>query len=136
LAADTTAIATESNAASPSKAGRVRLLTFADIDGRTRAKQRAEQLREGVLAERGGADRVDVMRRVHTDTWALLSAMIEDQLARLLIGEPVELAGVATLVNARRREGEVIGAPEPRDVTPSVSAYVAGLVDDEQVSAE
>jgi hypothetical protein len=49
---------------------KLRLLTLKDLDGRTRARQRAEELRERVISERGGADRLDVIRVAHTDTWA------------------------------------------------------------------
>jgi hypothetical protein len=35
-------------------AGKLRLLTLDDLDGRTRAKQRAEELRESLISERGG----------------------------------------------------------------------------------
>jgi hypothetical protein len=46
--------------------------------------------------------------------------MIEDQMARYVLGEPIEPSNIATLVNTRRCEGEAIGQPEPRDVTPSI----------------
>ena len=105
---------------------KLRLLTLADLDGRTRARQRAEELRERVISERGGPDQIDVMRAAHTDTWALLTAMIEDLMARYILGEPIEPSSVATLINARRREGEAIGEPTPRDVSPpDVDRYLA-----------
>jgi hypothetical protein len=104
---------------------KLRLLTLDDLDGRTKARQRAEELRERLIAERGGIDRLDVMRRAHTNTWSMLTVMIESEMARYALGEPIEPANVATLINARRREGEVIGAPEPRDVTPSLEQYAA-----------
>jgi hypothetical protein len=105
-------------------AGKLRLLTLDDLDGRTRAKQRAEELRESLISERGGIDRLDVMRVAHTASWAILTAMIEDQCARFLMGEAVEPSAIATLINARRREGEVIGEPEPRDITPDLHEYL------------
>src|SRR5262245_31023931 len=104
---------------------KTRLLSIADLDGRTRARRRAEELRERVVSERGGADRMDALRLVHADSWAILTALIEDQIARLMLGEAVDPAGIATLINTRRREGEVIGSPEPRDVTPTLAQYLA-----------
>ncbi len=95
------------DAESRTEGGRkLRLLTLEDLDGRTRARQRADQLRERLMAERGGADRLDIMRTTHASTWALLTSMIEDQMARFLLGDPVEPATIATLVNARRREAK------------------------------
>jgi hypothetical protein len=127
MSLDAAEIDAESRADSAPKVrnGKARLLTLDDLDGRTRARQRADDLRERVICERGGADRIDALRMVHASTWAVLSAMIEDQLARVMLGEPIEPGAIATLVNARRREGEVIGAPDPRDVT-SLSDYLAG----------
>src|SRR5262245_19284200 len=116
------------SAANDANGGRkIRLLTLDDLDGRTRARQRAEELRTRVVAERGGADRLDIMRTTHASTWSILSTMIEHEMARFLLGEPVEPSAIATLVNARRREGEVIGEPDPRDVTPSISEFITDL---------
>ena len=113
------------------KAGKIRLLTLGDLDGRTRARQRAEELREHLISERGGAGQIDIMRMAHIDTWTVMTAIIEDQLTRYMRGDPtVEMTSVATQVNARRREGEVIGEPEPRDVTPSLSEYLATIDED------
>jgi hypothetical protein len=112
------------------KAGKIRLLTLDDLDGRTRARQRAEELREHLISERGGAGQIDIMRMAHIDTWTVMTAIIEDQLTRYMRGDPtVEMTSVATQVNARRREGEVIGEPEPRDVTPSLGEYLAAAID-------
>lgn len=117
-------------------AGRkVRLLSLDDLDGRTRARQRAEELRERLMVERGGPDRLDVMRTTHASTWAILSTMIEDQMARFLMGDPVEPAAVATLINARRREGEVLGEPAPRDVTPSIDRFVESIANAKAAAA-
>jgi hypothetical protein len=100
---------------------KLRLLTLDDLDGRTRARRHADELRERLISERGGADRLDAMRLAYTSTWAAFTALIEDQLTRLFLGEPIDPARIATIANARRREGEMIGAPEPRDVTLSVA---------------
>ena len=101
-------------------------MTLDDLDGRTKARQRAEELREHLISERGGAGQIDTMRMAHIDTWTVMTAIIEDQLTRYMRGDPtVEMTSVATQVNARRREGEVIGEPEPRDVTPTIAEYVS-----------
>src|SRR5262245_9546629 len=96
---------------------KTRLLSLDDLDGRTRARRRAEDLRESVLSERGGEEHMDALKLAHASTWALLTVMIEDQGARFLLGEPIEPTVIPTLVNARKREADAIGAPEPRDVT-------------------
>lgn len=108
----------------PAKAGKVRLLTLSDLDGRTRAAQRVSELSERLLAERGG-EAAGELRRVITRDVALLTTMIEDLCARWLSGEAIEPASISTLINTRRREAELVGLdPLPRDVTPSLNAYL------------
>jgi hypothetical protein len=75
------------------------------------------------------------MRTAHASTWAILTALIEDKLARVIVGEPVDLTEVATLINARRREGEAIGEPEPRDITDTVESIAADLAAEREISS-
>jgi len=104
---------------SPAHSGKIRLLTLDDLDGRTRAAQRAHDLTDKLLAERGGADSGE-LRRAMTTGVALLTTMVEHYAARWLSGDPVDPASIATLLNARRRDAELIGIdPEPRDITPT-----------------
>jgi hypothetical protein len=61
-----------------------------------------------------------------TRSVAVLSAMVEDMQARWLRGEKIDPSQIATLLNARRREAELIGLdPELKDVTPNISKYLA-----------
>jgi hypothetical protein len=106
----------------------MRLLTLDDLDGRTRAAQRTLELSDRLLIERGGIESTGELRKAITRGVALLTTMIEDAATRWLSGEAVDPASIATLLNARRRDAELIGIdPEPRDVTPSVEAYVASI---------
>jgi hypothetical protein len=44
---------------------------------------------------------------------------------------PFDPSQIATLLNARRREAELIGIdPVPKDVTPSIHAYLRGEFQD------
>ena len=102
-----------------------KLLTLDDLDGRTRAGQRAFEFHDRLVSERGGTESMGVLRYAMTRSVAVLSAMIEDAQARWLLGEPVSLTDLATLLNARRREAEKIGIdPDPRDVTPDLQAFI------------
>jgi hypothetical protein len=105
---------------------KVRALTLEDLDRRTKAAQRAFELHDKLVAERGGVESMSVLRYAMTRSTAVLSAMIEDMQARWLRGEPIDPASIATLLNARRREAELIGIdPQPKDVTPALADYVA-----------
>jgi hypothetical protein len=102
-----------------------RLLRLEDLDGRTGAAKRALDLQDRLLSERGGAESLSVIRVEMVRSIAVLSAMVEDQEARWLRGEAIDPAAIATLLNARRREAELIGLdPQPRDVTPSLHSYL------------
>jgi hypothetical protein len=102
-----------------------KLLVLSDLDQRTRAVQQAMEFRDRLLAERGGADRLSALRQTMIGTISVLNAMIEDGLARWLAGQPVDHAALLSLINARRREAELIGLdPEPKDVTPHLDSYL------------
>jgi hypothetical protein len=113
-----------------------RLITLEDLDRRCRAAQRALDLQDRLVAERGGAEGMSVLRFEMTRSVAVLSAMVEDMQARWLSGEGVEPTDIATLLNARRREAELIGLdPAPRDVTPALSDYLASRAASEPVDS-
>ena len=102
-----------------------RLLTLDDLDRRTKAAQRAFDMHDRLVAERGGAESMSVLRYSMTRSVAVLSAMVEDLQVKWLRGERIEPTLIATLLNARRREAEIIGIdPAPKDVTPSLSSYL------------
>ncbi|WP_378917030.1 hypothetical protein [Mesorhizobium kowhaii] len=117
----------ESQAATPSKGGsKARLVTFDDLDKRTKAAQQAIEFRDVLISERGGDD-IGALRMAIIEDVACTSAMIRDAQVRWLRGEQISLSELATLLNCRRRDAEMIGIdPAPRDVTPSLSQYIAG----------
>jgi hypothetical protein len=97
---------------------KVRALTLDDLDRRTKAAQAAFEMQDRLVAERGGAEQMGVLRYEMTRTVAVLSAMIQDQQVRWLKGESIEPATIATLVNTRQREAQAIGIdPLPKEVT-------------------
>jgi hypothetical protein len=109
---------------------KTRALTLDDLDRRTLAAKRALELHERLVAERGGQQNLSILRYEMTKSVAVLSAMIEDLQVKWLKGEPVDPATIGTLLNARRREAEVIGLdPLPRDVTPDLRSYLNGSTD-------
>ena len=101
-----------------SKEPRVRLLTLSDLDGRTRAARRAQEVLETIISERGGRDRLNLVQLKSAESYAVLTAMIDGIGAGWLGGEGVDAAAYSTLLNARRREHQTMGGPEPRDITP------------------
>ncbi|ACE92771.1 hypothetical protein RHECIAT_CH0003833 [Rhizobium etli CIAT 652] len=92
-----------------SSAGKTRLLTLHDLDGRTSAAQMAYALRDAIAADLGGLDSLSALKRELVNSVAIMSAIVTDANARWLRGEPVSLAEIATLSNARRRDAQLLG---------------------------
>src|SRR4051812_22516614 len=86
------------------KTGKARLLSLGDLDRRTRAAQAAFDLRDRIVAERGGAEMLSVLQLAMIDSVAVISTMIKDAEVRWLRGDQVDLSELSTLLNARRRE--------------------------------
>lgn len=93
-------------------------MRLADLDGRTRGAKRANEVLETIISERGGRDRMNMVQLKSAEAYAVLTAMIEGIGAGWLVGQEVDANEYATLLNARRREQQVMGGPEPHDVTP------------------
>src|SRR5207253_9822805 len=85
---------------------RHKLMTVEDLDMRTGGARKAAEVRNQLLAERGGADRLSLLRKSMIGTLAVLNAMIEDLLSRWLAGQEIDHAALISLVNSRRREAE------------------------------
>ncbi|AZO12528.1 MULTISPECIES: hypothetical protein [unclassified Mesorhizobium] len=122
---DTATVEPGSPPVAPSKGGKVRLLSFEDLDKRTKPYQQAVELRDELIGERGGESALDAMRIRFIEDVAITSAMIRDAQVRWLKGEQIGISEIATLLNSRRRDAEQIGGPEPRDVTPDITTFMA-----------
>jgi hypothetical protein len=84
------------------KSGWIRFLTIRDLDGRTRAKRRCEELIQDLEPALGGADMLSAGQRQLVMRGALLAAMLEFE-SRFLLGEPIEVADYLTAVGVQRR---------------------------------
>ncbi|WP_301004808.1 hypothetical protein [Mesorhizobium sp.] len=123
---DTATIELCSQANAPSKgAGKARLVTLGDLDKRTAAAKQALEFRDLLISERGGDD-IGALRLAIIEDVACVSAIIRDAQVRWLKGEQISLSELATLLNTRRRDAELIGIdPEPRDITPDITTFMA-----------
>ena len=109
------------------KGGRkVRLRTLADLDRRTKAAQATFDLRDRLVSDLGGADHLTAMHMEIIDNVAVMGAMLKDAAAGYLTGQPTDLAEFTTLANAQRRLLADLGLTRrSRDITPSISEYIA-----------
>jgi hypothetical protein len=90
----------------PAHNGKLRgLMTIDDLDGRTLAARRAKDLIAAIEDDMGGD--ITVSQRQLIQHAAILGAMVEDLATRWLLGEKIDQANYALLINAQRR---VLGA--------------------------
>ena len=96
-------------------------------DGRSTTARRFKDLYDFVCIDLGGADRLSEGEKQLVRRAAALSAECERQDALWARGEAeFDIAAYSTLTNAVRRVFETLGLQRrARDVTPSLSAYVA-----------
>jgi hypothetical protein len=122
---------------SPSKAaGKSRLLTLDDLDRRTAAYRETAKLINEIEADYGGSDRLSTGERQLIQRAAVLGAVLTDTESRWIESGKIDPTQYCTVVNAQRRVLETIGLRRrPRDVTPSVAEYVAGIAADEKANA-
>lgn len=105
--------------------GKVRLLTLDDLDGRTRAAQHVRDTRQEVMSDLGGPDQLSTLEKSAVDHVSLLDAMTKDAGARWLQGDPIDVASIATLVNAFNRTAAILGwQRRAKDVTPDLNSYL------------
>ena len=110
----------------PNGGKKARLLSLADLDGRTNAAKWARSLVADLESDLGGAERLSAAEREIVQRCALASAMLQDMEATWLTGRGVDVAAYTTLANSQSRMLKMIGlARRPRDVTPDLTEYVA-----------
>ena len=120
-----TAVATEMRDGSAPK-GKVRLLTLEDLDRRTGAFKRIAELISALEADLGGSDRLSTAQRQIAQRACLMAALLESMEADWLSGNGIDPTIYSALSNTQRRLLEVLGLErKPRDVPPSLAAYIA-----------
>lgn len=115
-------IASES---APDTAGKVRLRSLNDLDGRTGAAKRTRALIAAIESDLGGADRLSAGEREIAQRAALVGAVLEDAETAWLSGQPLDIAAYTTLANTQSRLLKLLGLQRrPRDATPALAAYI------------
>jgi hypothetical protein len=89
--------------------GYIRFLTLRDLDGRSRAAARCNELVRAFEADLGGAGELSTAQRQLVQRAALLATQLEDFEVRHTLGEPIELSDYLTCVNVQRRVLATLG---------------------------
>lgn len=107
-------------------AGKVRLLTLDDLDGRSRAAQFVRDTRQDVVADMGGVEQLSTLERIAVDNAVLTAAILKDAGIRWLKGEPIDPGTISSLENTFNRTAAALGwKRRARDVTPDIRTYAA-----------
>lgn len=108
------------------RAGYIRFLTIADLDGRSRAAMRTKELVRAIEQDLGGSDRLSTAQRQLVQRASLLAILLEDFEVRFALGQRIELQDYLATINCQRRVFEAIGLERrQRDVSPSLRDYLA-----------
>lgn len=115
--------ATRRRPAEPSS-GKLKLITFSDLDGRTVAARRVREIVDNLSSDLGN-DLTEGQRQLVRRA-SLLATILESSETKLLIGEPVDLATYLSAVDRLRRVLTALGLErKARDVSvPSLRDYV------------
>jgi|ERR1039458_4881113 hypothetical protein len=106
--------------------GKTRLLTLDGLDRRTAAYRETRKLIDEIEGDLGGSDRLSTGERQLVQRAAVLGAVLTDTESRWIEGEPIDIGGYCTTVNAQRRVLETVGlSRRPRDVSTDLTAYLA-----------
>ena len=113
--------------------GKVRLLTRGALDGRTAAARRFEETAKEIAADMGGEEHLSAIERHLVEAFAGVSIHLGHLHAKLLQGEQINMLEHATAVSTMARIASRIGVKRvPRDVTPTLSQYLARERDNEE----
>lgn len=131
-----------SNGSPPLQRGKLKLAkhrfqSFADLDLRTVAARRAQNVINQLLEDLGGAANVSTAERQLVQHAGVLAAHIEDAETRFISGHKIEIDNFLAAVNTQRRLLATVGLQRrQRDVTPSLRDYLKYKEQEKEREAE
>jgi hypothetical protein len=131
-----------SNGSPPLQRGKLKLAkhrfqSFADLDLRTVAARRAQDVVNRLLEDLGGASNVSTAERQLVQHAGVLSAFIEDQEVRFISGHEIEINELLAAINVQRRLLVTLGLQRrQRDVTPALQDYLRYKEQEKQHEAD
>jgi len=119
---DTSQVTVSSNGR---RRGKLRLLTRANLDRRTKAAQRFEAIARGIAVDLGGQDRLSTVQKHLVEAFAGAAVHLNDLNARLLLGEEIDLLAQTSAIDALVKIASRLGVHRlQREITPSLSDYL------------
>jgi hypothetical protein len=103
--------------------GKIRLLTRQSLDGRTKARKQFDAIAQGIASDLGEKDLSTVQRHL-IEAFAGCAIVLQAINARILLGEPVDIADQSSAASTLVRLAARIGVDRvPRDITPDPLVY-------------
>lgn len=107
-------------------AGKLKLVTMASLDGRTRAARTVRDLVASIETDLGGTDEVSAMQAQLVRRAAVLGALLESQEAGWAAGGGIDATEYLPALNAQRRVLHTLGlARKARKIPQDLRAYLA-----------
>jgi hypothetical protein len=91
MALDTAQVQATNPAVTRPKHAKIRLLTRAPLDGRTKARRQFDAIAKGIAGDLGGEDQLSTVQRHLIEAFAGTCIHVHDLNARLLMGEKVDI---------------------------------------------
>ena len=105
--------------------GKLRLLTRANLDGRSKAAQRFDAIARGIAQDLGGEDRLSVVQKHLVEAFAGAALNLQDLNARLLLGEEIDLLAQTSAINALVKIASRLGVHRlQREIAPTLDQYL------------
>jgi hypothetical protein len=107
--------------------GKLRLLSRASLDGRTKARKQFDAIAEGIASDLGGADRLSTVQKHLVEAFAGAAVHVHDLTAHLLLGQEVDIVAHSHAISTMVRVAQRIGVRRlARDVGPTLSDILRG----------
>ena len=106
-----------------------RLLTRAQIDGRTKGRRKFDAIAAGIASDLGGEDRLSTVQRHLVEAFAGAALHVSDLNARLLLGGKIDVTEHSQVISTLVRIASRIGIHRlARDVSPPrVDEYITAI---------
>jgi hypothetical protein len=105
--------------------GKLRLLSRANLDGRTKARKQFDSIASGIAADLGGEEQLSTIQRHLVEAFAGAACHVNDINARLLLGEEIDVVLHSQAISTMVRIATRLGVRRvPKSVAPDLRDYV------------
>jgi hypothetical protein len=105
--------------------GALKLITREQLDGRTRAAQFFDSVRDDVIRDLGGEDQLNAVQRQLVDAFVGASLVVNDMSTRSMLGESIDVEKLSNAMSTLLRLSRMLGVSlEIKKNEPGFSEYM------------